>query len=296
MKYIFILNPNAGAGEAKAKLESQLNVIKKKFDYEVYLTKGVGDATKFVKNACAKLKNETCFVACGGDGTLNEVASGLVGVDKAVLAVMSFGSGNDFIKYYQGRDFTSVEKLLEGTKDKIDILKVNDKYSINVCNFGFDSVVGSTANKIKEKGGKNPYKKGVFKAILTGRFNKIKVVVDGEEITKNKMLLCTLANGNYVGGQYKCAPKSKNNDGLIDVCLFHSMTLFKFIKLLKPYTNGEHLDMPNFSDKMVYRQAKHVDVSADKEIELCLDGEMLAGTKFGIDILPGAVNFVVPKE
>ena len=295
MKYIFILNPKAGEGKARDRLEQDLKSVKQELDYETYFTTCAGDATKFVSSYCKDIKEETCFVACGGDGTVNEVASGLVGCDKAYLAILSYGSGNDYIKYYKDRDFTSVDKLINGTRDKVDILKVNDKYSINVCNFGFDSVVGSTANKVKEKNGKNPYVKGVVKAIFTARYNKIKVVVDGEEISKKRMLLCTLANGNYVGGQYQCAPKSINNDGLIDVCLFHTMSLFSFLKLLKPYTNGQHLDDPRFAKRVVYRRAKHVAVSSTKEIELCLDGEMLKGTSFSIDILPQAVNFIIPK-
>ena len=295
MKYVFIVNGKAGDNRALDKLNNELRNLKKKIDYEVYKTTGVKDATRFVEEYCSKDNEETCLVACGGDGTINEVASGLVN-SKHHLGILAYGSGNDFVKSYEGLDFTSVEKLVEGTSKKIDIMKVNDKYAINICNFGFDAIVGSTANKVKEKGGKNPYGAGVRKAILTGRFNKIEVIADNEKISKKKMLLCTLANGSYVGGQYYCAPKSVNDDGYIDVCLFHTMSLLGFLKVLKPYTNGEHLDNPKFANKLVYRRVKHVEVNSDKEIELCLDGEMLPGKHFEINILEKAINFVVPKE
>lgn len=65
----------------------------------------------------------------------------------------------------------------------------DDRYSINVCNFGFDSVVASTANKLSRKGNKNPYRWGIVKAIFCGRFNRIQVKADGEELNPGKRML-----------------------------------------------------------------------------------------------------------
>ncbi|MDD4291253.1 MAG: YegS/Rv2252/BmrU family lipid kinase [Clostridia bacterium] len=295
MKYLFIVNGKAGSSTAKEKLEEQIKRLKTKIDYDIYETVASRDATRYVAQYVKENKNaDVCFVAFGGDGTLNEVASGAVGSNKKV-AVLSYGSGNDFIKYYKGLQFDDLNKLVDGKVTPIDVLKINDRYAVNVCNFGFDSVVGSTANKVKEKGGKDPYGAGVRAGIFKGRFNKIKVVADGKEISKHKMLLCTLANCHYVGGKFFCAPKAVNDDGYIDVCLFHAMSLLGFLKVLTPYTNGEHLDNPKFADKLVYTRAKTVEVSSEKPIELCLDGEMYAGTRFDVTILPKALNFVVPK-
>ena len=210
--------------------------------------------------------------------------------------MLAYGSGNDFIKYYEGKDFRSVENLVNGTAHKIDILKVGkDHYSINVCNFGFDSVVASTANKLSRKGNKNPYRWGIVKAIFCGRFNPIKVSADGEELNPGKrMLLCTLGNNNHVGGEFFCSPRAKNDDGLIEVCYCKTTTLMGFLGMLKVYTLGNHLDDPKVSKHFIYRQSKTVDVHSDKQIELCLDGEMLAGTDFHIEILPQAISFIIP--
>ena len=148
-------------------------------------------AIDHVRDYCkANPDQETCFVACGGDGTINEVATGMVGAKNKHLAVLAYGSGNDFIKYYPGKDFLSVADLVKGTAHKIDILKVGqDHYSINVCNFGFDSVVASTANKLSRKGNKNPYRWGIVKAIFCGRFNSIQVKADGELLNEGKRML-----------------------------------------------------------------------------------------------------------
>ncbi len=303
MKYVFIINERAGTENSKAKIQDQINALTNKIDYEIYLTKAPKDATAFVKEYCENnADEEVIFVACGGDGTVNEVASALAGEINKSLAILAFGSGNDFIKCYKSLDFTSVEKLVNGVADKIDIIKVNnltekqEYYSINVCNFGFDAVVGSTANKVKLKGGKDPYGAGIRTAILKGRFNKITVISDGEKITKKKMLLCTLANGNYVGGKFFCAPKAVNNDGLIDVCLMHTRGLFSFLKILTPYTNGEHLDTPKFAKTLAYRQAKKIEFFAKKPFDVCIDGEMIKGERFTAEIMPKAINLILPRE
>ena len=221
----------------------------------------------------------------------------MVGSRNKHLAVLAYGSGNDFIKYYEGKDFRSVADLVKGTAHKIDILKVgNDHYSINVCNFGFDSVVASTANKLSRRGNKNPYRWGIVKAIFCGRFNSIQVKADGELLNEGKrMLLCTLGNNNHVGGEFFCSPRAKNDDGLMEVGYCKTTTLAGFLGLLPIYTTGNHLDDPKASKHFVYRQAKTVDVHSDKQIELCLDGEMLAGKDFHIEVIPQAISFIIPN-
>lgn len=297
MNYCFIINNEPCKAGNADKIQAQIEKLDIKIDFEIYKTTAQKTATQFVKEYCTNNPDkETCFVACGGDGTINEVASGMVNAPNKHLAVLAYGSGNDFIKYYEGKDFLSIENLIKGNPHKIDILKVNnDSYSINVCNFGFDSVVASTANKLSRKGNKNPYRWGIAKAIFCGRFNRIKVRADGEELNPGKrMLLCTLGNNNHVGGEFFCSPRAKNDDGLIEVGYCKTTSLMGFLGLLPIYTAGKHLDNPKTSKHFVYRQSKTVDVHSDKQIELCLDGEMLAGNDFHIEVIPGAISFIIP--
>lgn len=297
MHYCFIINAEPSKAGNADKIQADINNLEESIDYEIYRTTAEKTATVFVKEYCAEHpKEETCFVACGGDGTINEVSTGMVGAKNKHLAVLAYGSGNDFIKYYEGKDFLSVKDLVNGTPHKIDILKVNDdRYSINVCNFGFDSVVASTANKLSRRGNKNPYRWGIVKAIFCGRFNSIQVKADGELLNEGKrMLLCTLGNNNHVGGEFFCSPRAKNDDGLMEVGYCKTTTLAGFLGLLPIYTAGNHLDDPKACRHFIYRQSKTVDVHSDKQIELCLDGEMLAGNDFHIEVLPGAISFIIP--
>ena len=296
MKYVFIVNNTAGNRDALDRLNKSLSECTIKADYEIHLTTDHKDATLYVEEYSNNHVNEEiCFVSCGGDGTINEVATALVGKTNKYLGVMPFGSGNDFVKYYNGIDFTSVQKLFKGTPEKIDIMKINEYYCINMCGIGFEAMVGSIANQAKAKGLKNPYNIGLRKAIFKGRFNDIKIVVDGEQITKGKMIICTLGNCQYAGGKYKCSPRANNKDGLIDVVLFHSMSLLRFLTCIKKYERGEHLEYNGIKKKRVYRRGTHIEVSSKKPIDICIDGEIVNSDKFDVSILPQAINLIVPE-
>ena len=301
MKCFFIVNPKAGEGKSEGIIRAAVEKLPQKADCEVYLTKGVNDASEFVRTCCEKYSTEELrFVACGGDGTVNEVFNGAVGHENAVVTCYPCGSGNDFVKAFGGSEvFSDIAKLVEAKARKIDLLKVGDRYSNNVTNFGFDTTVAITINKEREKtghGNKNAYTKGVVTALIKSMKNTCTVIADGEVLNPDgKCLLCTLANGQYVGGSFKCAPKSKADDGLIDVCLIKPISRLRFVKLLGPYTAGEHLDNEKFSDIIVYRRAKKVEVKAQPGFAYSFDGEIIYSDRFTVEIAPSAVSFAVPE-
>lgn len=141
---------------------------------------------------------------------------------------------------------------------------------------------------------KDPYGKALKVAMLKARFNKITVSADGVKLNKKRLLLCSLAQGNYVGGKFKAAPKSKNDDGLIDICLVKCMSFAHLGMIMGKYTAGHHLDKPN--RVFIYKQAKEVSIDAPKEIDICVDGEMIKGQHFDVSIVPNAIKLVLPKE
>lgn len=297
MKYVFIENKRAGTTCCEDKLLSQIKDCEQTFDYEIYATCGKGDAINFVKDYCAIHENdEICFVACGGDGTINEVVNGIMGQENKSFAVLAFGSGNDFIKYYPECNFLSVSDLINGTLEKIDVIKVNDRYSVNMVNIGFDGMVAVIANKLKEKGAKKPYQKGILRALLRWRYNKIEITADREKITKKKMLLCSLANGKYCGGKYFTAPFAKNNDGFIELALIHPMSLISFARFIKYYENGEYLTMQKLKNKVCYKRVKHVEITTEKDFSIVLDGEELTSKNFVVDIIEKGINLIIPKR
>ena len=299
MKYYFIVNPLAGDGKAVESIKEQIEGRK---DCELYETKAPLDATEFVRKTIEENKGSKMrFVACGGDGTINEVFSGAIGAgDNVSVSVYPCGSGNDFVKVFGGTEkFDSIDKIIAAKEQKLDALKVGDRYSFNVTNFGFDTTVAITINKEREKtghGNKNAYTKGVVTALLKSMNNKCSVWADDELLNPSgKALLCTVANGQYVGGSFKCAPRASTNDGLIEVCLIKPISRIRFVKILTPYTNGEHLDREDMADIITYRQAKKVHVTAPDGFAYSLDGEIIYSSDFEIEIIPGALNLAVPE-
>ena len=107
------------------------------------------------------------------------------------------------------------------------------------------------------------------------------------------MLLATLAQGQYVGGKFKCAPKSDNTDGLIDVCVLKTMTFLGLGMIIGTYTKGKHLDRKR--RKIVYRRAKEIKFYSPKEFDVCVDGEMFKGNNFTVTVMPKAIKLVLPE-
>ena len=130
LKHIFVVNPAAGKQDATEFVKNAVKDLD--IDYEIYCTKCVGDATRYVEEL-AKTGEQYRVYACGGDGTFNEVASGAVGKENISVSVFPCGSGNDYIKYYGTvDDFKDIESLVNGVETKIDMKKVVWKASVKV--------------------------------------------------------------------------------------------------------------------------------------------------------------------
>ena len=297
MKHVFIVNPKAGSGVSADEIENKLKDLD--VDWEIYVTNGEKDASRYVGERCGT-GEQIRFYACGGDGTINEVASGIVGRENASMSCYPVGSGNDFVKYFGGRErFLNIKNLCSGKEMPIDIIRVDDRYCVNICHFGFDTEVARTMARIKSKkiiGGKNAYTTGVAKALISNMKTKGKIYADGEEIASGAYLLCSVANGQYVGGMFKCAPRADVADGLLEVCLARPVSRLRFLQLVGSYKEGRHLDDPRFSDMLVYRRCKRVEVFAEPGFGVSLDGEIYETTHFTAEVMPKAIRFAVPEE
>lgn len=308
MRYIYIINGRPDKASQYQEFYDQLKAIP--HPHEVYTTLGEGDATRYVRLYCdLHPEEEVCFVACGGNGIINGVASGLVGYaqsgeeaarlcENKTMAILYFaGATEDLIINFPGRDFRSVKDMLEGTVTPIDIIQVNDSYCLNVCNIGFNSKVASRANELVAKGksAHQAYTRGVINAILTSRYNRIKVMVDGERIARGPMVLCTFANGRRVGGEFNCAPEARLDDGLMDVCYFRAMSLLRLLMLIPHYKAGTHIGSRAGGKKVLFRHAREVMISSKDLIDIYLDGEQLPGSQFHLKVLPGALPLRLPR-
>ena len=314
MKHLIIFNAGSGANkDGAAAFLAKVDEAFKGLNYEVYQTEGPRLVIPFLKKYFAKEKDTVRVYACGGDGTIHEVVNGLVGFDNAELAILPIGTGNDFVKYYgvtneNIEEYRSFKPLIAGQANPIDLSKISGDgldepwYSINVINFGFDAIVGARGNYYKEHGfpekvkeGTNPYDYALKNdAMKHGRFNDIEVYADGEKLNEKQLLLATLSHGKFVGGQFMCAPKSDNTDGLIDVCVLKTMTYLGLGLIIGTYTKGKHLDKPR--KKIVYRRAKEIKMVAPQDFDVCVDGEMIKGNNFVVEVCPKAIKLVAPAK
>ena len=299
MKHIFIVNPQAGEHSSYEPTVNALKPFMDKYDIEIYKTGYEKHATVFIRDYIkSNPDKELRFYAAGGDGTLNEVVNGVMGYDNVSLSVYPSGSGNDFVKSLPNPlNYLDFEKLLNAKNHKIDVLKVNDSlYCVNVCNFGFDAMVAKIANDLKNKGKKNAYSKGLIKALFCGMKNQITVEVDGKVFNPNgKLLLATAANGAYYGGKYKCAPNYVLDDGFIESCVVKPVSVPTFLKLVKQYELGNHLSDKRFEKYLLYTRGKTVKMYSKKPFNVSLDGEIITGKTFTVEILEKALNFAMPE-
>lgn len=298
MKKYFIFNPKAGEDKKRNDILSRIKTLVNNRDTFIYYTKGHRDATRFVEETINQHKDEKLiFIACGGDGTMNEVFTPCVNKENVYVSLLPCGSGNDFIKCFEQIDIDSILKLDEKDARKIDVLKVNDYYSFNIVNFGFDTTVAVQVQKDREKRGKGSnlaYLKGVIMALFRSMHYKGTIKADGKILNRDKeFMLCTCANGRYVGGMFKCSPKAKLDDGLIDVCIIKPLSRLKFIQLVAVYARGEHLDNPELQKYITYTRCTDVEINTSKDFAYSLDGEIIYGEHLSIKLIKNALNILM---
>ena len=300
MKHIFVVNPCAGGRDRSGDIRSALSALGS--DAEIYNTLGPRDATRFVAVWCAEHPGEDVrFYSCGGDGTLNEVVSGVMGAERGMRKVevgcYPCGSGDDFVRYWQGTDFTDIAALLQGTAVPVDVMRLGDRYCVNTLNYGFEAAVCHTMSSVRRVpvvGGRMAYTTGIGASLATGRRNRCRVTVDGELWLDGEVLLLSVANGQYAGGGYHCAPRAVNDDGLLEVMAATPMSVARFAKLIKYYKNGELLDREELRDIVRYRRGRHVVIDPMRDSYVATDGEIVPGRRFDAECLHKAFNFVIP--
>lgn len=301
MKYYFIVNPMAGKGAHREELVESIRVAceKRGIEYEIYRTKAVGDATDFVKSVCADEANLPArFYACGGDGTLGEVANGAAGAKGAALGVIPVGTGNDFVRNFgNGELFFDIDAQIDGEEYAIDILKCNDMYAINMINIGFDCEVVKKTVKLKKSPlipSKLAYIAGVVTTLIKKPGMKAEVSCDGSELESCEYLLTTFANGEFCGGGFHSNPEAALCDGVIDTLFINDVSRRVFVSLVGKYKKGTHLPLEQ-KNILKNRKYKKIELRFPQKQSASVDGELYDFDELCIEIVPNGAVFVAPK-
>ena len=190
MKHVFIINPAAGSRNRTASYSEVIHRICKErgLHYEVRVSTAPGECARIAREA-AQTGEEVRLYACGGDGTLNEVATGALGYENAAVTVFSGGSGNDYVKLFDDpQAFFDLERLLDAEVETFDLIRCNDDISLNICSVGLDARIGTDVShyrRIPLLQGFRAYAASTVVNVIRGIAEHYKVEVNGEVIDGN---------------------------------------------------------------------------------------------------------------
>jgi len=229
-KICFIINPIAGVGQQKniERLITQC-IDASLFDYEVKYTTGPKQATMLAQQAVKE--NISIVASVGGDGSLNEVAKGLIGSD-TIMGIIPAGSGNGLARHLNIP--LNVKKALRllntGTIKTIDTINLNEDVFINAAGMGFDAHIGWEFSQYGTRGFWS-YVKIILREFPSYKEQEYEITIDGKT-TLSKAFLITIANGSQWGNNAYISPLSAIDDGMMEIVLLKDVTLFNFFYLV----------------------------------------------------------------
>ena len=296
MKHLFIINPAAGSRNRVEQYQADIHAAchARDLDDQIAVTQGPGDATRLAREA-AQTGAEIRIYACGGDGTLNEVAAGAAGFSNAAITVFSGGSGNDFIKIFDDpQAFFDIHRLLDAEVATFDMIRCNGDLALNICCVGLDARIGKDVARYKRLPLLSGFRAYAF-ATLTHLCRKLAahfvVEINGERMDGDLTFVC-VCNGRYYGGGFNPVPEADPADGLLDVLVVKAIKHHQVPGAIGKYKNGRYKELHHLAQH--YRTDK-LTVTCDGPSPINLDGEIRTGTKVEFSIADEKIRFFYPK-
>ncbi|HEY8347121.1 MAG TPA: diacylglycerol kinase family protein [Symbiobacteriaceae bacterium] len=291
----FIVNPTAGHGRA-LKLWKRLEPLAASLgDFEVKLTRYPGHARELAREAARGGFDRV--IAVGGDGTVSEVAAGLVGT-AAAFGVIPSGTGNDWIKSTGvPRDPEAALRVaFSGRRAKMDVgLAFGRHLFFNVAGIGFDAEVMRRVNGygpvLKMFGGAVPHLLGVLGALREYRGVDVEVELDGRSFAVSRMALMAVGIGRFFGGGLMILPNAAPDDGLFDIVWGDNLNRLELLNLLIKLFPGTHMGHP----KVHFARGRRLVIRSDRPVFVEADGEVIGQLPVSLELLPGALEVLLPS-
>ncbi|TCO09893.1 diacylglycerol/lipid kinase family protein [Natronoflexus pectinivorans] len=289
-KILFIINPVSGIGRQK----SMEGIIHQEMNMDEWL---VEIAYTEYKNHAFEISSEAAdsydvVVAVGGDGTVNEVGRGLINSESA-LGIIPTGSGNGLARHLEipFKINRALKALNQCNFRKIDVIKANDYFSLNVAGIGFDAFISHKFAKKKNRG-PLAYMQLITKEFANYKSAKYKVTIDGQTQLWDAFLI-SFANSTQYGNNFHIAPQARIDDGLIDVCLIRD-----FPKVTAPALLISMLDRSIDKNRYdIIVKAVKITIEHDSNLLGHVDGEpVVLGNKAEVKILPLALKVAIPPK
>jgi diacylglycerol kinase (ATP) len=285
-----VVNPAAGQDVPV------LSVINSAFhaadvDWDVFVTKKAGDGTRYAKQAVAA--GYPVVAVYGGDGTVGEVASGLIGT-RVPLAIFPGGTAN-VMSVELGIPSGLVEAsalVFSGacTVKSIDVGQIGERHFLLRAGIGFEAMmVGGAGRKLKGKVGTVAYALSALQALRESAIARYHLIIDGHERVTEGLTGIVANTGSLGRGTLTLSPTIDVSDGLLDVVVMRKADLASLLSVAASVLSGAETAEP-----LQHWQCREVTVRAEPEQPLTIDGEMAQANPITARVLPGAVQVVVP--
>ena len=288
MKTKFIINPISGTGKQKniKKLIDQF-INKEKYQYDISFTEGHLHAKEIAQQAVKE--NYELLIAVGGDGTVNEISSELIGTEIA-MGVIPTGSGNGFAFHF-GMNKKVIESIHQINKSEIKIIDsctANGIPFVNVSGIGFDAHIAYLFANLIKRGFTN-YIKLIYKE-LKYKARNYTIKYDGKTENINALLI-SFANATQYGNNFQISPNSEIDDGLIDFVVLKDLPRWKVPQILLIIAIGK----ANLSKYIRIIQTKKMTIISNDNI-IHLDGEPTKiNGELTIEVNPKSLKIFAPN-
>ncbi len=311
---IIIVNPQSASGSTRDKWAGVAADLRAHFGpFRVAFTKGPGDGIELARTHA--LDGTKFIIACGGDGTINEVANGIMlAATDTELGIFPSGTGGDFRRTI-GLSTSPREiarSLKEGETRKIDVGRVRftdmdgqpaERYFVNESSIGLapsiiERVKGSTSLSwlpLDTVRGRASFALSALQEVIGLGSIPVRIKIDdGDETLIQTVNLC-IANARYFGGGMMIAPDAKLADGMLDVVNVGDINTAKII--LNAYTlyRGTHIDLPEVKSKLARRISVNPATPGDRTL-ISIDGELPGKLPAIYEVVPAALNLRIPRS
>lgn len=312
---VVIVNPAAADGATRDKWPKIASDLRTHFGaFTVEFSESVGHARLLAAEAAQQ--GTKLIIACGGDGTISEVANGIIESNtEAELGILPAGTGSDFRRTLGVSNSVAeaARSLRNGRTRTIDAVRVTlineagereTRYSINVASFGMSTEVLDRAASGEAKKwvpaftprrvtSKLSYAAATVQTTLAAAPADVLVEIDEAAERRLRVAEFCVANARYYGGAMKVAPDAKLDDGYFDVVTIGDATSFRLLTNAPRLYFGAHLRMSEVTHALA-KQVVARPANKDKEVRVELDGEVVGRLPSTFQIVPRALRVRFP--
>ncbi len=304
-----VVNPKAGSDKCKEDWPEIKGLLKKSgLTFIFVFTEYQRHAIKLVQDAVDQGYRN--FISVGGDGTLNEIVNGLFLKHQQLLpeiklGVITVGTGNDWGRTHKmPAGYTNlIEVIKTGKVFKHDVGKAKyrfdnenkNRYFINIAGMGFDAMVANKVNVLKEKGyrGLMVYMYSLLSSLIGFKPTQLTIYSEGKMIYSGNTFLASAGICKYNGGGMMLLPDAVPDDGLFDLTIIRKVSRLKVLANIKNVFNGTFVKIKEVER---YRAKSFTIISNPPHaLNLETDGESLGNSPLDFEVLPKALNIIIPK-